>query len=814
MKRPPRLLLALLTPIVVLSSAASYAASCANGNAIYHRQAAGVPISCSQSSCHGNNPDQNAKKGAASPGTIDNALDTQNEMLGLRETLSLSFSPDIEDLAEYLFFAAAGQPCPAPGPAFSAAPPSASFPSTNVGATSAPQNITITNTGTGNAATLTRSNSNATEFLASGTCTSAGSLAMGASCTLTVAFKPSGGGSRSGTYTLASGSNNVVVSFSGTGVAAAAPSVSASPTSLSFGSISVGSTSGTQTVTVSNSGSGDATDMSYPAAPASFIKGGTCAGSVLVAGTSCTVTFRYSPAAAGATNATYTINGGGASNPISLSGTGVAASPAALSAAPTTLSFGSVTVGATSSGQQVTVTNTGGSAATGVTVGNSNAAEFPVSANTCGAALAAGGTCTFSVAYKPGAAGADAASLTIGATGVASVTVNLSGTGTAAPTANLQAAPATVAFGSVTIGQTSAGTTVTITNSGGAAATGVAFVNSNATEFVVSGNTCGATIANGASCAFAVAYAPGSAGADSATLSVNFAGGTLAIALTGTGVAPPPPGQGQLSFPAADAFGTENVGSASAPHTITVSNTGSAAVIVTAITSSAPSEFTVGNNTCATVAAGASCTFTLTFTPAAAGARAATITFASNGAGSPQTLAASGTGAGGTPPPPVGTPTTAVEYYHAEFDHYFMTFITDEVTKLDNGTFRGWERTGRSFKVYANAGAGLNAVCRFFSTAFDPKSSHFYTPVPSECAVVKTNANWMFEAEVFHVAVPDFDGNCPAATQPVYRVYNDGQGAAPNHRYTTDLAVRNAMLALGWIPEGMGKIGVIMCAPL
>ncbi len=814
MKRPARLLLALLTPFVLVWSASSYGQSCSNGNSIYHRGGA-VPISCSQDSCHKSDPknDANGILNGQFASNIETALDTKSEMSGLRDGLALTTS-DIADIALYIWYRAGSQNCPTPAPAFSAVPPSANFGSVNVLATSAPQSVVITNTGDANAATLTRSSTNASEFLASGSCTTLSSLAKGATCTLTVAFKPSAGGSRSGSYTLGSGSNNVVVNFAGTGVAATTPSVSASPTSLPFGSINVGAQSTAQTITVSNSGSGDASDMNYPAAPANFIKGGTCSGSVLVAGTNCTVTFRYSPAAAGATNASYTITGGGANIPIALTGTGVAAAPAALSASPATLSFGSVTVGATSSGQQVTVTNTGGTAATGLNVANSNAAEFPVSANTCGASLAAGGTCTFSVAYKPGAAGADAASLTIGATGVANATVNLSGTGTAAPTANLQAAPAAVAFGNVTIGQTSAGTTVTITNTGGAAATGVAFVNSNATEFIVSGNTCGATLANGASCALAVAYAPGSAGADSATLSVNFAGGTLAIALTGTGVAPPPPGQGQLSFPSADVFATENVGSTSAPHTITVSNAGSAAVVVTAITSSAPSEFAVGNSTCATVAAGASCSFTLTFSPAAAGARAATITFTSNGAGSPQTLAASGTGAGGTTPPPTGTPTTAVEYYHAEFDHYFMTFINDEVTKLDNGTFRGWSRTGRSFKVYANAGAGLNPVCRFFSTAFDPKSSHFYTPVPTECAVVKTNANWMFEAEVFHVAVPDFDGNCPASTQPVYRVYNDGQGAAPNHRYTTDLAVRNAMLALGWIPEGMGKIGVIMCAPL
>ena len=53
----------------------------------------------------------------------------------------------------------------------------------------------------------------------------------------------------------------------------------------------------------------------------------------------------------------------------------------------------------------------------------------------------------------------------------------------------------------------------------------------------------------------------------------------------------------------------------------------------------------------------------------------------------------------------------------------------------------------------------------------------------------------------------------PAGTTPVYRLYNEGQGAAPNHRYTTDLALRSQMIAKGWTPEGLGALGVIMCAP-
>jgi hypothetical protein len=163
--------------------------------------------------------------------------------------------------------------------------------------------------------------------------------------------------------------------------------------------------------------------------------------------------------------------------------------------------------------------------------------------------------------------------------------------------------------------------------------------------------------------------------------------------------------------------------------------------------------------------------------------------------------------------PDSGVKSAVVEYYHAAFDHYFITSIADEITKLDNGTIVGWARTGQSFNVYADAPAGSSDVCRFFSTAFGPRSSHFYTASASECAMVKQNVNWLFEAVVFTVPTPDLSGNCPAATLPVYRLYNNGQGAAPNHRYTTSLATRSQMLAQGWISEGYGASGVFMCSP-
>lgn len=49
--------------------------------------------------------------------------------------------------------------------------------------------------------------------------------------------------------------------------------------------------------------------------------------------------------------------------------------------------------------------------------------------------------------------------------------------------------------------------------------------------------------------------------------------------------------------------------------------------------------------------------------------------------------------------------------------------------------------------------------------------------------------------------------------QYVYRLFNNGQGGAPNHRYTTSLDTRASMISQGWVPEGAGTIGVIACVP-
>jgi hypothetical protein len=80
----------------------------------------------------------------------------------------------------------------------------------------------------------------------------------------------------------------------------------------------------------------------------------------------------------------------------------------------------------------------------------------------------------------------------------------------------------------------------------------------------------------------------------------------------------------------------------------------------------------------------------------------------------------------------------------------------------------------------------------------------FLHTVGDECATVQANRNWQFEAIAFHVELPSFNGNCAPGEQPLYRLYNNGQGGAPNHRYTTSLDVRDVMLQQGWTPKATG----------
>jgi hypothetical protein len=93
-------------------------------------------------------------------------------------------------------------------------------------------------------------------------------------------------------------------------------------------------------------------------------------------------------------------------------------------------------------------------------------------------------------------------------------------------------------------------------------------------------------------------------------------------------------------------FGTEVVGVTSSPVDITLTNNGTKAITVKSvtITGTNATDFAIQNNPCTSVAAGGTCTITLTFTPQATGVRSATLNVSDTDAGSPQTDALTGTG--------------------------------------------------------------------------------------------------------------------------------------------------------------------------
>jgi hypothetical protein len=162
---------------------------------------------------------------------------------------------------------------------------------------------------------------------------------------------------------------------------------------------------------------------------------------------------------------------------------------------------------------------------------------------------------------------------------------------------------------------------------------------------------------------------------------------------------------------------------------------------------------------------------------------------------------------------------TAVEYYNPALRHYFISNLQPDIDALDSGRISGWVRTGLAFYVFANAGPGLNPVCRFY---IPPQhgDSHFFSADPAECARIQSligvdpnYSGYILETPAaFNIALPNvFTGACPASTTPVYRLWN--ARADSNHRYTTDPVVKAQMQAIGYIAEGYGPNAVAMCAP-
>ena len=449
------------------------------------------------------------------------------------------------------------------------------------------------------------------------------------------------------------------------------PTISVSAWSGTF-SANVGS-SITRTATITNNGNaslsfsalGLANNLLNDFALRSPVQGGDCtASSVLSAsGGSCNLALTFSPTVLAGihsvrVNVTHNAPESGTVTPVDATGTPLQGTFGTITGGSG--NFGTVLQGSSSATQSFTISNTGSATLSSLAFNltGTNPTDFTRTGGTCTTSLASGATCTVIYQFTPATSPVLAPAATSGRS--ATLTASSSNASNANPTAAFSGtsqglasatASAPAAFPSTQVGTPSASTrTITITNPRANAVTyAVSTSGTNASDFTVSAESCapGRSVPGGnGTCTVTYSFTPALA------LANNTRSANADITLAGTGTDPTPtnsPIAVALSGPAttAPAFAISSssltlssvVNIAASPVTLTVTNSGTAALILSSLTvgGTNPADYTLGG-TCANVSSLAgtlaaprtTCTISVTFTPGAVGTRNATLTIAHN----------------------------------------------------------------------------------------------------------------------------------------------------------------------------------------
>jgi hypothetical protein len=352
---------------------------------------------------------------------------------------------------------------------------------------------------------------------------------------------------------------------------------------------------------------------------------------------------------------------------------------------PTSLTFGSQTVGTVSVPQVVTLTNTGDAALTITLIDSTPGATFHTF-TTCGATVVPDDSCTIAVQFLPQTAGSTTGKVSVADNAAGSPQkVTLTGTGTIAGAATT---PVSLNFGTIALGSTGASQTVTLTNQGLVVLT-INSISSNSSDFPIV-NSCASQLSPGSSCSVSVSFTPSSSGTRIGTLTVSDsdASSPQLVQLSGAATS----GTASISPPSL-AFGSEQVGTTTAAQTLTLTNSGSTAMGMVSVNASGDYAQT---NTCkAAVAPGASCTISVTFTPSAAGTRAGFVTLSDTDATNLQTINLTGTGTIRASTVTVSPVTASVTFTQTQqFQAFLNGVLTTDVTWSVDGIVGGNARVG------------------------------------------------------------------------------------------------------------------------
>lgn len=240
--------------------------------------------------------------------------------------------------------------------------------------------------------------------------------------------------------------------------------------------------------------------------------------------------------------------------------------------------------------------------------------------------------------------------------------VKLTGSGVLLPVASLSTLSVPFPNQALNVASAPIAITVTDTGSGPLQFSSIGFTGTNAGDFTQT-NNCGSQLPAGSACVINVTFKPSALNGRTASLVLtdNAANSPQSVALSGTGISAS--GTIQLAFvaPSTGAFGTQQVGIASAAQTATLSNTSAATALTVNSIAVVPqvtgnTDFAIVSSTGAGVcsstfpfvlAANASCTIQVTFTPSTAVSESANLTVNGSASNSPVSLGLTGTGTGG-----------------------------------------------------------------------------------------------------------------------------------------------------------------------
>jgi phospholipase C len=238
--------------------------------------------------------------------------------------------------------------------------------------------------------------------------------------------------------------------------------------------------------------------------------------------------------------------------------------------------------------------------------------------------------CSVCVTFNPKVAGKITGKITItDSDGSSPQTTTVSGLGTF-----VELSPSLLDFGAIALG-TSATLPLTLTNVGSTAVS-ISSIRAN-TDYTAT-NNCGASVAAGGSCTVNVTFMPSSSGPRPGALSVvsSDKASPERADLTGRGL-------GVFLNPTQLAFGSQAVGTTSAPMSVTLTNENSFAILMGTVT--ATDDFIVSSNNCpATLAPGQNCAVQVEFSPDETGSTGGTLFISDSDPNSPQELALSGNG--------------------------------------------------------------------------------------------------------------------------------------------------------------------------